>query len=99
PGQPVPDIAAGVLEAVVVVPLEGGAPGAAVLDQGVGVGLRNPLLFQQITAGGAGGEPLGELAVEEERLGRGHPARLAVEGGAAVAPVQVDAEVAGALRQ
>ena len=97
PGQPAPDVRGGAVEAVVVVPLEGGAFGAAVLDQVVDVGFA---LARARSAGrcrtARGERPARDLAVEGERLGLGQAAGLAVELGAVVAAVQVDRELADA---
>jgi hypothetical protein len=89
----------GPIEAVVVVPLERRAFGAAVLAQVVDVGFALAPAQQQVVAGGAGGEVSGDLTVEGVRLALGQAAGLAVEAGAVVAAVQVDRELTGAGRQ
>jgi len=89
----------GAVEAVVVVPLEGGAFGLAVLDQIVDVGPATARLDQELVAGLAGGEPLRNAAEGGERLALGQPARVAVELGAVVAAVEVDRELARLLPQ
>jgi len=92
-------VGSGAVEAVVVVPLERGAFGLAVLHQVVDVGFAPARLQQQVVAGLAGGEPLGDAAEGGERLALGQPARLPVELGAVVAAVEVDRELAGLLPQ
>ena len=99
PGQPVPAVRRGAIEAVVVVPLEGGAFGAAVLAQVVDVGFASAPAEQQVVAGLARREVAGDLAVEGVRLGLGQAAGLAVELGPVVAAVEVDGELADAGRQ
>jgi hypothetical protein len=89
----------GAVEAVVVVPLEGGAFGPAVLDQVVDVGFAAAGLEQEVIAGVAGREAAGDLTVEGGRLALGEAARIAVEPGAVVAAVEVDREFPRALRQ
>ena len=60
PRQAAPDVAGGVVEAMVVVPLEGGTLGPAVLDQVIDVGLLGAGLDQQVVAGlAAAGSPCG----------------------------------------
>ena len=98
-GQAAPDVASGVVEAMVVVPLEGGAFGAAVLAQVVDVGLLRARLDQQVVAGAARRQSLWNLAVEGVRLGAGQASGLAVELAAVVAAVQVDAQLAGVVGQ
>jgi hypothetical protein len=92
-------VGSGAVEAVVVVPLEGGAFGLAVLLQVVDVGFASARLEQELVAGLAGGEPLGDAAEGGERLALGQPARVAVELGAVVAAVEVDRELTGLLPQ
>lgn len=82
-----------------MVPLERGAFGAAVLDQVVDVGFAATGLEQEVVALLPGREPLGDAAEVGDRLPLGQPARLAVELGAVVTAVEVDRELAGALRQ
>jgi hypothetical protein len=88
----------GAVEAVVVVPLEGGAFGTPVLDQVIDVGFAAARLQQQVVAGLASGEPAGDAAEVGDRLALGQPARLAVELGAIVAAVEVDRELSGLIR-
>jgi hypothetical protein len=99
PRHPVPGVQCGPVEAVVVVPLEGGAFGAAVLGQVVDVAFAPARFQQQVVAGGARREVLGDVAVLAEGLGAGEAAGLAVELGAAMGAVQVDGEFADLLRQ
>jgi hypothetical protein len=87
------------VEAVVVVPLERGAFGPAVLDQVVDVGFAAAGLEQEVVAGLAGGEAAGDAAEVGDRLAFGQAAGLAVELGAVVAAVEVDRELAGLLGQ
>jgi hypothetical protein len=79
---------------MVVVPLERGAFGTAVLGEVVDVAFALPRPDQQVVAGGVRREVLGDVAVLGERLGAGEPAGLAVELGAVVAAVEMDAEFA-----
>jgi hypothetical protein len=83
------------VKAVVVVPLERGAFGPAVLAEVVDVGFPSPGLEQQIVAGGLRRQPRGDAAEAGERVTLGEAAGLAVELGAIVPAVQVDAELAG----
>jgi hypothetical protein len=53
PGHPVPGVQGGPVEAVVVVPLERGAFGTAVLAQVIDVAFALPRPDQQVVAGGA----------------------------------------------
>jgi hypothetical protein len=99
PRHPVPGVQRGPVEAVVVVPLERGAFGAAVLGQVVDVAFARARRQQQIVAGGLRREVLGDVAVVAERLGGGEAAGLAVELGRVVGAVQVDGEFADLLRQ
>ncbi len=99
PGESVPDVAAGVVEAVVVVPLRRGAFRAAVLDQVVDVGLPRPRLDQVLVAGLARGEAVRDVAVERLRVRGGEAAGLAVVLGAVVAAVEVDRQLADRRRQ
>jgi hypothetical protein len=89
----------GAVEAVVVVPLERGAFGPAVLDQVVDVGFPPPRLEQEVVAGLTGGEAAGDLAEVGDRLALGEAAGLAVELGAVVAAVEVYRELARRLGQ
>jgi hypothetical protein len=84
---------------VVVVPLERGAFGLAVLDQVVDVGFPPAGLEQEVVAGLTGGEAAGDLAEVGDRLALGQAARLAVELGAVVAAVEVDRELPRRLGQ
>jgi hypothetical protein len=84
---------------VVVVPLERGPFGAAVLDQVVDVGFAAARLEQEVVAGLAGGEPAGDAAEVGGRLALGQSPGLAVELGAVVAAVEVDRELTRRLRQ
>ena len=68
PRQAVPDVLRRAVEAVVVVPLERGPLGLAVLDQVVDVGALAAGPDQQVVAGGALGEPLRDPAVERGAL-------------------------------
>jgi len=92
-------VGSGAVEAVVVVPLEGGAFGLAVLLQVVDVGFTSARLEQELVAGLAGGESLGDAAEGGERLALGQAAGVAVELGAVVAAVEVDRELTGLLPQ
>jgi hypothetical protein len=92
-------VRSGAVEAVVVVPLEGGTFGPAVLDQVVDVGFPAAGLEQEVIAGVARREAAGDLAVEGGRLALGEAARIAVEPGAVVAAVEVDRELPRGLRQ
>ena len=94
-----PNVARGVVEAVVVVPLEGGPFGPAVLFQVVDVGAPAAGLDQQIVARLARREAARDIAVEGACVGRGQPAWLAVELGAVVAAVQVDGQLPHRCRQ
>jgi hypothetical protein len=89
----------GAVEAVVVVPLEGGAFGTAVLDQVVDVGFAAARLEQEVGARLAGGEATRNAAEVGDRLALGQAAGLTVELGAVVAAVEVDRELARALGQ
>jgi hypothetical protein len=89
----------GAVEAVVVVPLEGGAFGLAVLHQVVDVGFAPARLEQELIAGFAGGEALRDAAEGGERLALGQPSRVAVELGAAVGAVKVNGKLARLLPQ
>jgi hypothetical protein len=89
----------GAVEAVVVVPLEGGAFGAPVLDQVVDVRFAPPRLEQELVARLARREAAGDLAEVGDRLALGQAAWVAVELGAVVAPVEVDGELSRLLRQ
>jgi hypothetical protein len=89
----------GAIETVVVVPLEGGAFGSAVLPQVVDVGFPPARLEQDVVARLAGGEATGDLAEVGGRLARGEAAGVAVEPGAVVAAVEVDRELPRCLRQ
>jgi len=89
----------GAVEAVVVVPLERGAFGTAVLAQVVDVGFPPPGPQQQVVAGLARGQAGGDPAVERSGLGSGQATRLAVELGPVVAAVEVDRELADRGRQ
>ncbi len=93
--QAAPDVARRVVEAVVVVPLEGGSFGPAVLGQVVDVGALPTRLEQQVVARLPRREPAWNVAVEGARVRRRQPAGLAVELGAVVAAVQVDGQLAG----
>jgi hypothetical protein len=77
---------------MVVVPLERGAFGTAVLGQVVDVAFAGARFDQQVVAGDTRREVARDVAVIGEWLGRGQPARLAVELGAVVAAVQVDGQ-------
>jgi hypothetical protein len=99
PGEAVPGVERGPVEAMVVVPLERGAFGMPALGQFVDVAFAPPGPDQQVVARGARREVLGDVAELRQRLRGGEPARLAVELGAVVAAVQVDAEFADPLRQ
>ncbi len=68
PGQAPPAVAGGAVEAVVVVPLEGGALGPAVLDQVVDVGFPRPGLEQEIVARFTRREAVGDVAVVGDGL-------------------------------
>jgi hypothetical protein len=92
-------VASGAVEAVVVVPLEGGAFGPAVLLEVVDVGFATARLEQELVAGLAGGEPLRDATEGGERLALGQPAGVAVELGSVVAAVEVDRELTGLLAQ
>jgi hypothetical protein len=87
------------VEAVVVVPLEGGAFGVAILDQVVDVGFPRAGLEQELVARLPRREATRDLAVVGDRLARGQAAGVAVEPGAVVAAVEVDRELARLLRQ
>jgi hypothetical protein len=92
-------VGSGAVETVVVVPLERGAFGLAVLLQVVEVGFALTRLEQELVAGLAGGEPLRDAAKGGERLALGQPAGVTVELGAVVAAVEVDRELTGLLPQ
>jgi hypothetical protein len=92
-------VGSGAVEAVVVVPLEGGPFGLAVLHQVVDVGFATARLEQEVVAGLAGGKALGDPAEGRERLALGQPAGVAVELGAIVAAVEVDRELTRLLPQ
>jgi hypothetical protein len=92
-------VGGGAVEAVVVVPLEGGAFGTPVLDQVVDVRFPPARLEQEPVAGLTGGESAGDAAEVGDRLALGQPSRVAVEAGAVVAAVEVDRELARPLRQ
>jgi hypothetical protein len=92
-------VRSGAVEAVVVVPLEGGAFGVSALDQVIDVGLAGAGREQGVVAGLAGGEAAGDAAEVGDRLALGQAAGLAVELGAVVAAVEVDRELADLLRQ
>ena len=98
PGQPAPDVAGRAVEAVVVVPLEGGALRLAVLHQLVGVRALAAGSDQQVVAR-VGVEGRGRCRSTATRLAGGQPARLAVLGGAVMAAVQVDGQLAGLPRE
>jgi hypothetical protein len=83
---------------VVVVPLEGGAFGAPILDQVVDVGFTTPRLEQKVVAGLAGGEALRNLAEVGDRLASSQTTGLAVELGAVMAAVEVDRKLPRRLR-
>jgi hypothetical protein len=89
----------GAIEAVVVVPLEGGAFGAPVLPQVVNVGFAPSGLEQELVAGLARRQVARDLAEVGDRLALGKPAGVAVELGAVVAAMEVDRELARLLRQ
>ena len=99
PGQAVPDVAAGVVEAVVVVPLHRRPLGPAVLDQVPDVAPPAAGLDQHVVARLARREAAGDVAVEGARLRAGEAAGTAVELGAVVAAVQVDGQLADLRRQ
>jgi len=92
-------VGSGAVEAVVVVPLEGGAFGLAVLLEVVDVGFATARLEQELVAGLAGGEPLRDATEGGEGLALGQAAGVAVELGAVVATVEVDGELTGLLPQ
>jgi hypothetical protein len=92
-------VGSGAVEAVVVVPLEGGAFRPPVLDQVVDVGFAAARLDQQVVAGLLVREPARDATGERGRLALRQAARLAVELGAAVAAVQMDRELPRLLRQ
>jgi hypothetical protein len=83
----------GAVEAVVVVPLKGGAFGTAVLDQVVDVGFATARREQEVVARLAGGEAAGDVAEVGDRLALGEAAGLTVELGAVMAAVEVDREL------
>jgi len=89
----------GAVEAVVVVPLERGAFGTAVLDEVVDVGFAAARLEQEVVAGLAGGEAAGDAAEVGDRLALGQAAGLAVELRAVMAAVEVDRELPRLLGQ
>jgi hypothetical protein len=89
----------GAVEAVVVVPLEGGAFGTPVLDQVVDVGLAGAGPEQRVVAGLPRREAARNAAEGGERLALGQAPGLAVELGSVVAAVEVDRELADLLRQ
>jgi hypothetical protein len=89
----------GAVEAVVVVPLEGGAFGAAVLDQVVDVGFARAGLEQEVVARVAGREAAWDPAEGRDGLALGEAAGVAVELGAVMAAVEVDRELPCRLRQ
>jgi hypothetical protein len=76
-------VRSGPVEAVVVVPLEGGAFGPAVLDQVVDVGFPATWLEQEVVAGQARRQVARDLAVERGRLGLGQTAGVEGDAGAA----------------
>jgi hypothetical protein len=92
-------VGSGAVEAVVVVPLEAGAFGLAVLLQVVDVGFATARLEQELVAGLAGRKPLRDATEGRERLALRQPARVAVELRAVVAAVEVDRELPGLLPQ
>jgi hypothetical protein len=92
-------VRSGPVEAVVVVPLEGGAFGPAVLDQVVDVGFPATWLEQEVVAGQARRQVARDLAVERGRLGLGQTAGVAVELGAVMAAVEVDRKLPRLCRQ
>jgi hypothetical protein len=99
PGEPVPGVHRRPVEAMVVVPLERGAFGAPVLGQVVDVAFALAGPDQKVVAGGTRREVLGDVAVLGEGLRPGQAAGLAVELGAVVAAVQVDAQFADRGRE
>ena len=100
PARPCQTLRRGLVEAVVVVPLERGAFGPAVLAQVVDVGFALARLEQQVVAGRARRESRAGCG-SRRRCGwdAGQAAGLAVELGAVVAAVQVDGQLAGLGRQ
>jgi hypothetical protein len=92
-------VGSGAVEAVVVVPLEGGAFGASFLDQVIDVRFPAARLEQEPVAGLPGGEAARDAAEVGDRLALGQPTRVAVEAGAVVAAVEVDRQLARPLRQ
>jgi hypothetical protein len=92
-------VGSGAVEAVVVVPLEGGAFGPPFLGQVVDVGFAAARLEQEVVALLPGGEAAGDAAEEGDRLALRQAPGLAVELGAVVAAVEVDRELADLLRQ
>jgi len=86
-------VRSGAVEAVVVVPLEGGAFRPAVLAQVVDVGFTPARRDQQVVARRAGGEAEGDAAEVGDRLALGQAAGLAVEAARVVAAVQVNREL------
>ena len=82
-----------------MVPLKRGALGTAVLDQVVAVGALAAGLDQQVVARVGGREPIRDPAIQRARLAGREAAGLTVLGGAVVAAVEVNAELAGLRRQ
>ena len=98
PRQPVPGVQGGPVEAVVVVPLERGPFGAPVFGQVVDVAFAPARLDQQVVAG-AGATGRAGCCSSRRTAGPGQAAGLAVELGAVVAAVQVDAQFADLVGQ
>ena len=99
PGEPLPDVSPGVVEPVIVVPLERRPLGSAVLEEVIGVGLRSARPQQQVVPRLALREAGRDATVEREAVQRRQPPRLAVELGAIVPAVQVDRQLARLPRQ
>ena len=96
-GEAAPDVLAGAVEAVVVVPVHRGALVGAVLGEVVAVLALVARLDQKVVAGLALGEPGGDVAKERARLRVGEAAGLPVVLRAGVRAVEVDGQLAGLL--
>ncbi|HET8566767.1 MAG TPA: hypothetical protein VFL77_09880 [Solirubrobacterales bacterium] len=92
-------MAGGAIEAVVVVPLEGGAFGTPVLDQVVEVGFSPTRLEQEVVARLSRREVVRDPAEVGDRLALGQAAGIAVELMAIVAAMEVNRELPGLLGQ
>ena len=99
PRQSAPDVFRGVVEAMVVVPLERGALRPAVLVKVVDVGFAPVRIEEEVVAGLLQRQAVRDVAEEGFRVRLGQTAGLAVELGAVVAAMQVDRQLSHLPRQ